>query len=231
MPSWPKPARRCGRGRRGSCGSGRDRLISTFACPAAAGWIFISSRWQAPTCRSGWHPAPFDPATSTGAYGNWPAAWLVLVGHGEGIAALARLALTLGLEVDALSPDERALAALRDLGLTPRQLERTSDTHLLASDPWTAIAFLFHDHDWESALLQRALALPHFYVGAMGGRRAHAARCAALSALGVSAAAIATIRAPIGLFHSSRDPDTLALSTLAEIVRAYQAADFGGAHG
>ena len=45
------------------------------------------------------------------------------------------------------------------------------------------------------------------------------------------AAAIATIRAPIGLFHSSRDPDTLALSTLAEIVRAYQVADFGAAHG
>ena len=65
----------------------------------------------------------------------------------------------------------------------------------------------------------------------MGGRRAHAARCAALNALGVSAAAIASIRAPIGLFHSSRDPDTLALSTLAEIVRAYQAADFGAALG
>lgn len=182
------------------------------------------------TCRSGWQPAPFDPATGTGAYGNWPAARLVLVGHGEGVAALARLALTLGLELDALSPDERALAALRELGLAPRQLERTTDTHLLASDPWTAIAFLFHDHDWESALLQRALALPQFYVGAMGGRRAHAARCAALNSLGVSAAAIATIRAPIGLFHSSRDPDTLALSTLAEIVRAYQAADFGAAH-
>lgn len=183
------------------------------------------------TCRADWHPAPFDPATGTGAFGNWPAARLMLVGHGAGMAALARLARSMGLAVAALSPDERVLATLRDLGLAPRKLERTSDTHLLESDPWTAIAFLFHDHDWESALLHRALALPHFYVGAMGGRRAHAARCAALSALGVSEAAIATIRAPIGLFHSSRDPDTLALSTLAEIVRAYQNTDFVAGHG
>jgi xanthine dehydrogenase accessory factor len=184
---------------------------------------------QGTTCRAGWLSTPFDPATGIGAYGNWPAARLMLVGHGEGMNALARLAQGMGLEVDALSPDERVLDALRDLGLAPRQLERTSDTHLLASDPWTAIAFLFHDHDWESALLQRALALPHFYIGAMGGRRAHAARCTALRGLGVNETAIAAIRAPIGLFHSSRDPDTLALSTLAEIVRAYQDADFGAA--
>ena len=40
-----------------------------------------------------------------------------------------------------------------------------------------------------------------------------------------------TIKAPIGVFHSSRDPHTLALSTLAEVVRAYQDADFEAALG
>ena len=70
--------------------------------------------------------------------------------------------------------------------------------------------------------MARALDLPHFFIGAMGGRRAHANRVETLRALGVSAEAIASIEAPIGLFHSSRDPDTLALSTLAQVVRAYQ---------
>lgn len=140
--------------------------------------------------------------------------------------ALAGLARTLELEVTALSPDERVRARLAELGLTAARLERTTDTALLTSDPWTAIAFLFHDHDWELALLQRALELPHFYLGAMGGRRAHAARLEALRTAGVAEQQLAAIHAPIGLFHSSRDPETLALSALAEIVRAYQAADF-----
>ena len=131
----------------------------------------------------------------------------------------------------ALTPDERALDRLKGLGFPVMRLARTTDTHLLRSDPWTAIVFLFHDHDWEVALLRRAFELPHFYIGAMGGRRAHAVRCEALRAAGVPASAIATLHAPIGLFHSSRDPDTLALSTLAEIVQTYQAADFGPALG
>lgn len=180
-------------------------------------------------CRAGWHPAPFDPAGGTASFGYFPQARLMLVGHGEGLSALALLARTCALEVAALTPDERAQDRLQSLGFPVTKLNRTTDTALLHSDPWTAIAFLFHDHDWEIALLRRALELPHFYVGAMGGRRAHAARCEALLAAGVPASAIATLRAPIGLFHSSRDPDTLALSALAEIVRVYQATDFGSA--
>ena len=78
-------------------------------------------------------------------------------------------------------------------------------------------------------------AATHFFTsrryarGAMGGRRANAARGAALLAAGVAPDALAALHAPIGLFHSSRDPDTLALSTLAEIVKVYQNADFGPA--
>jgi xanthine dehydrogenase accessory factor len=183
------------------------------------------------TFAAGWQPAPFDPASGTARFGNWPVLRLVLIGHGEGPCTLAHLALAMELEVEALTPDDRALARLAELGVPAEKLERTTDTELLDSDPWTAIAFLFHDHDWELALLQRALALPHCYLGAMGGRRAHAARIAALQAAGAPAEQLAAIHAPIGLFHSSRDPETLALSALAEIVRAYQAADFEAALG
>ena len=182
---------------------------------------------QGVRCMAGWHPAPFSQSSATAGFGHFPQARLVLIGHGEALCALARLARTLELDVAVLTPDARALDQLQGLGFPVTQLTRATDTAPLRSDPWTAIAFLFHDHDWEVALLRRALELPHFYVGAMGGRRAHAARCEALLAAGVSASAIATLHAPIGLFHSSRDPETLALSALAEIVRVYQDTDFG----
>ena len=145
-----------------------------------------------------------------GVFGHWPALRLLIVGHGASVEALARLARGIDLESLVLTPDARLLASLAEQGLGVTKLERTSDTHLLASDPWTAIVFLFHDHDWEVQLMASALALPHCYIGAMGSRRAHAARCAALASAGVSAEAIALIKAPLGLFHSSRDPETLA---------------------
>ena len=60
----------------------------------------------------------------------------------------------------------------------------------------------------------------------MGGRKAHAQRLENLEARGVSAEKLESIHAPIGLFHSSRDPHTLALSTLAQVIRSYQDTDF-----
>lgn len=161
-----------------------------------------------------------------GTFGHWPALRLLIVGHGAGVEALAKLARAMELGCHILTPDPRILASLAAQELKATKLERTSDTHLLASDPWTAIVFLFHDHDWEVQLMAKALELPHCTLSAMGSRKAHAARCDALARAGVGADAIASIKAPLGLFHSSRDPETLALSALAEIVQAYQSADF-----
>jgi xanthine dehydrogenase accessory factor len=174
----------------------------------------------------GWQPTRFDSGAGEGVFGHFPAPLVQIIGHGAGVEALARLALTLGCEMRVLTPDDRIIAALADRGITARRLDRRTRTDLLTSDAWTAFAFLFHDHDWEGDLVLRALELPHFYLGAMGGRIAHRARCEALVARGASAAAIASIRAPIGLFHSSRDPHTLALSTLAEVIRTYHETDF-----
>lgn len=183
------------------------------------------------TVSRGWSAPQFDFASGTGCFGHWPQARLVIVGHGAGVVSLARLARLMDVAVEVLSPDPDIVAALADEAVPAVRLQRLDDTGSLRGDPWTAFAFLFHDHDWETAVMRRALDLPHFYLGAMGGRTAHERRCDALREAGASDARIATIRGPIGLFHSSRDPDTLALSALGEIVRAYQEADFAGAHG
>ena len=181
--------------------------------------------------REQWQPASFDRATGVGAFGQWPAPRVQIIGHGAGVEALSNLAGAMGCEVCAYTPDERIIAALEAKGHAPVLLKRRTQTDRLESDPWSAFVFLFHDHDWEIELMERALSLPRFYLGAMGGRKAHTLRCEALAARGVAQEKLDTIKAPIGVFHSSRDPHTLALSTLAEVIRAYQDADFEAAVG
>jgi len=175
---------------------------------------------------SGYRNTSFDPQSGMGVFGYWPAAKLLIVGHGAGVKTLSGIARQLGCEVAVLTPDLQLQTQLVARSIDVKRLDRTTQTELLHSDPWTAIVFLFHDHDWEIDLMARAFDLPHFYLGAMGGRKAHAMRSEALMAKGITEKQLASIRAPIGVFHSSRDPQTLALSALAEIIRAYQETEF-----
>jgi xanthine dehydrogenase accessory factor len=148
---------------------------------------------------------------------------LFLLGHGAEITAALDLALAYGAEVTILSPDEDIVAVARRSGADARHLPYPGAGIGLEADPWSAFLFLFHDHGWEPPLLAAALETPAFWVGAMGSRRTHAARVEALAAAGVGREALFRLRGPIGLIPSVRDPATLALSALAEIVAAYRA--------
>lgn len=175
---------------------------------------------------SQWRKAAFDPETNTATFGHYPGPHLQIIGHGASVEQLASMAQTFGCTASVLTPDTRLIEQLAVRGIAATRLERTNQTQGLKSDPWTATIFLFHDHDWEIDLMEAALSMPHFYLGAMGGRRAHAFREGALLARGISQGELGRIHAPIGLFHSSRDPHTLALSTLAEVIRKYEEAAF-----
>ncbi|MDN3647225.1 XdhC family protein [Pontixanthobacter aestiaquae] len=163
--------------------------------------------------------------------GHQPEPKLTIIGHGATVLSLAKLARQMDLTVEVFSPDEELLESLDDNEATTMRLATPADTMPITADPWTAFIFLFHDHDWEIALMAHAMQQPHFYLGAMGGRKAHAFRIKALRELGRSDQAIDAIHAPIGLFHSSRDPDTLALSTLGQVIEAYHRQDFKNAEG
>jgi xanthine dehydrogenase accessory factor len=93
----------------------------------------------------------------------------------------------------------------------------------LEADRWTAVVLLFHDHEWEHALIDWALSTPAFYIGAQGGAPARAERIERLKASGHSEEAIRQIRSPIGLIPHARDAGVLALSILADVVAAYEA--------
>ena len=161
--------------------------------------------------RTGWHDAIFNLRLD-------PPLRVVIAGHGEEVEALTRQAGAWGAVVEVITPDERLAG---QPGAIP--LKTPTSPVPLDLDPWTALVLLFHDHDWEVPLLTRALPQPHLWIGAMGSRATHARRLVALAEAGVSAELSSRIHGPIGLIPSARDPETLALSVLAEVVAAYGA--------
>lgn len=152
-----------------------------------------------------------------------PRTRLVMIGQGPEFEATLRLAWGADFELAAFSPDAHSLRCAAGLGVSATQLIGIADSPALPADPWTAIVFMFHDHDRETALLMRALESAAFYVGALGSRATHAMRCARLRDRGVGEAALARIHGPIGLFGPTRDATSLAVSVLAQIVEERRA--------
>lgn len=163
--------------------------------------------------------APWNGECLTHCY--QPALRIHALGQGEDLTAFARLAKAFGAQVHALSPDVGTCMDLAALEIATTRIQVRSTLPLTASDHWSAIVFLFHGRDWEEHLLPQALALPAFYHGAIGSRRTHRARLDALQASGVPMEQIARLRGHIGLIPSTRDPATLAISLLAELVAEY----------
>ncbi|HMT42996.1 MAG TPA: XdhC family protein [Chakrabartia sp.] len=147
---------------------------------------------------------------------------LLIVGQGAAVAALERQATAFGALVRVLTPDQGLVDDLAARGVPARLLRTQGPSPDFLADAWTACVFYFHDHDWEAPLIAQALDSPAFYVGAMGSLRTHQTRRALLSDMGLSEASMDRIAAPIGLIASSRDPEVLALSTLAQLVERFE---------
>ena len=139
---------------------------------------------------------------------------IVALGAGPELEALAHLATAAGVALRGHGPDSAQLA----LGRAP---------DLPAPDAWTAVILLFHDHEWERDLLRWALRSDAFYIGAQGGAVARQRRLETLAEDGVSTNDLARIISPVGIFPQARQPATLALSALSDIVFRYGALDAG----
>lgn len=150
-----------------------------------------------------------------------PAAKIIILGHGAVVENLANLTASYGLDCEILTPDLDIVERVTGKGGTAHRLKTPAATDLYQADAWTACVFYFHDHDWEAELMKQALASPAFYIGAMGSFKTHATRKTLLSDVGVNDNAIQRMKAPIGIIPSTRDPATLALSTLTEIIETY----------
>jgi len=149
-----------------------------------------------------------------------PPARFVVVGATEEAAALTAAARALGYSVTVVDPRPVFATPARFpdadvvVGWPPSYLADA------ALDERAVVCLLSHDDRFDAATLALALRSPAAFVGAMGSRRTHARRTAALRDLGVDADAIARLHAPIGLDLGASTPAETAVAILAEVVAA-----------
>lgn len=181
--------------------------------------LFISAQGRLST-------APYAP-TAAMEYGftlgfRPPTRFLVL-GAGPEPLVFTSLVADLGYDHLLLSHDEMTLNSARMTGCRAEKLPRTLDAAAVMVDADTAATLFYHNHDYEPELLRHLLTTDAFYIGAQGSRLAQRARLVRLQEMGVPAAQLARLHGPIGLIPSARDVQTLAVSTLAEIMAVAKA--------
>jgi xanthine dehydrogenase accessory factor len=87
----------------------------------------------------------------------------------------------------------------------------------LKPDHRSAVVTLTHDPKLDDPALAVALRSDCFYIGALGSRRTHAARCQRLTEVGFVEADLARIHAPIGLAIGAVSPAEIAVSILGQM--------------
>ena len=144
---------------------------------------------------------------------------LVIVGAVEVARTLVRLAKELGFETVVI--DGRASFATRERFPDADQLivgwpDEVADD--IALGPNDAVAVLTHDVKFDEPAIVEALRRGARYVGAVGSRKTQSDRRQRLREAGVSDAALAELRGPVGLDLGGRQPAETALAILAEVV-------------
>ncbi|HTR17958.1 MAG TPA: XdhC family protein [Acetobacteraceae bacterium] len=215
------------------CGGGMDVLVSPVAsaAPILQAYELLEAR-QPVALLLGRDGSLLVQPGGKGTASGWrndlflvqhmPDLRLIIAGQGAETSALARLAVCFGADVTVLSPEKMTAMAAAQAGAEAWELAGRQRSAHLHADPYTAVVMLLHDHDRETELLLQALEQAPFFIGAMGSRATHARRLDALAARGVPSAALKRIVGPIGTIHAARDPETLALSALTQIVTRYR---------
>jgi xanthine dehydrogenase accessory factor len=151
---------------------------------------------------------------------TFPPPRLIVFGAVDFAAALCRLARAAGWRPFVVDPRRRFAQPARfpDAEAVIGAWPEDAFAQLGGIDRATAIAVLTHEPRLDDAALVLALRSDAGYIGAMGSRRAQAARRERLLGQGVEEADLARISAPIGLDLGALTAEETALSIMAEIV-------------
>ena len=131
---------------------------------------------------------------------------------------LAPMARQAGYDVTIIDPREVFSTAERFPGsecLTAWPDEAMAE---LRPDSRTAVVTLTHDPKIDDPGLVEALGSDAFYIGCLGSRRTHAARCERLAEAGFSADDLARLHGPAGLDIGAKTPAEIAVSILAQMI-------------
>ncbi len=146
---------------------------------------------------------------------------LLLIGQGAAVEVVHDIGATIGIDSIVYSPNRDLIERIQVRGSTAHLLLSISALPEFEADLTTAAVLLLHEHEWEPPILQQLLASEAFYLGAMGSRAVHAGRLDRLKEMGVRIAALERIAGPVGLIPSMRDPETLAVSIIAQIIEQF----------
>lgn len=150
-----------------------------------------------------------------------PAPQLVMVGGVHIAVALTQMAKILGYQTIVVDPrrgfgnDER----FPDVDKLIQKWPKTAFEEIKINEN-TAVALLTHDPKIDDPALHAVLNSAAFYVGALGSRKTHGKRVNRLLEAGYSQEQIDKIYGPIGLSINAQTPEEIALSVMAEIVKA-----------
>jgi xanthine dehydrogenase accessory factor len=130
---------------------------------------------------------------------------------------LSRMAALAGYAVTIVDPRSAFATDARFPGLELSTEWPDEAFERLKPDRRSAIVTLTHDPKIDDPALIAALRSPAFYIGALGSKRTHAARCGRLVEAGFGEAEIARIHGPVGLDIDAVSPAEIAVSILAQI--------------
>jgi xanthine dehydrogenase accessory factor len=147
-----------------------------------------------------------------------PAPRMIIFGAMEFSAALANAARMLGYRTTVVDPRPLFATSVRFPGCEVVVSWPTVWLADQAIDERAAICVLSHDARFDAELIALALATPAGFVGAMGSRNTHDRRVASLRERGVTDAAIARLRSPIGLDIGASTVEETAVAILAEVI-------------
>ena len=156
-------------------------------------------------------------ATLSNVFG--PEYRLLIIGAGQMGEYLATMAQFNGFAVTVCDPREEYRSNWSVPGVQLVQDMPDDAMALFKPDRRSAVVALTHDPKLDDLALLEAIHSEAFYVGAIGSRRNNLARSARLMEhFGASAAALAKLRGPIGIYIGSKTPPEIAVSIMAELL-------------
>lgn len=140
---------------------------------------------------------------------------LVVYGAGHVGRATAAAAMAAGYRVHVV--DERAdqLTAARFPGCSLHGDLEAPEIPLVEG---AFVLVTTHDHGLDQRLVERVLKRPHRWLGLIGSRRKAETTRQRLEAKGFEAAAIASVRCPVGVAIGAETPEEIAISIVGELV-------------
>jgi xanthine dehydrogenase accessory factor len=136
---------------------------------------------------------------------------------------LAQMAALGGYAVTIVDPRQAFASEARFPGVALSTEWPDDAFETLRPDRRTAIVTLTHDPKIDDPALSAALKSDAFYIGALGSRKTHAARCGRLEKAGFSQNELARIHGPVGLNIGALSPAEIAVSILAQITATLHA--------